>query len=230
MKKALLVMTVMALIFSLFSMDNPRNIAHAEEIDNTLQGELIDLFRDEIVDKNTIELSQAEEEFAEMVRLLTIMPEEYAEIDISLPKVDWLIANTELESVKVKFEQVRHEYIEYLRSTIKGEINQAEFSFFACLGGIGEAIVFNVIPVAKLAKIKRIVDASGGSLKFANKVLDSYIKYTEVKKPNSRVRKYTNREAFKKALEDVNRQFPHLNAMDALYELLSVKSIIDGCF
>lgn len=166
-----------------------------------------------------------------MVRLLINMPGEYAEIEISLPKIDWLIKNIESKSLRLKFEQVRHEYIIYLRSTlIKDDSMQTNFSFTACLGGIGEAIVFNVIPVAKLAKIKKIVTASGGSLKFANKVLTKYIKYTEVKKPNSRVRKYTNKTAFKKALEDVNKEFPHLNAMDALYELLSVNSIIKGCF
>lgn len=229
MKKILLLTMVMTMVLSLFSIDSSKDMVSANEVEsNNLQDELIGLFQDEIVDKSTEELLRAEEEFAEMVRLLTIMPDEYAGIDISLPKLDWLIANTELEYMKVKFETDRFNYNKYLRGTTKGEVSL--FSFTSCLKGIGEAIVYNAIPAAKLLKIKKIVSASGGSLKFANKVLGKYIKYTGEKKKNSRVRKYTNKQAFKKSLEDVNKQFPHLNAMDGLLELLSVKSIKDGCF
>lgn len=221
-------MTVMTLIFSLFSFSSPGNIANAKEFDETQLGELKDLFKDEIIDKSSSDLLEAEKEFAEMIRLLTIMPDKYAEMDISLEKIDWLIANTESEATKIKFETDRHNYVKHLRETTKGGVQPA-FSFTSCLKGIGEAIVYNAIPVAKLAKIKKIVSASGGSLKFANKVLSKYIKYTEQKKPNSRVRKYTNKQAFKKALEDVNKEFPHLNAMDALLTLLSIDSIVEGC-
>jgi hypothetical protein len=229
MKKVVVMTTAMTLMLSLFPMDNPQSVANAAGVEYTYQGELKNLLLDEMVDMSALELVQAEEEFAEALRLLTTMPDEFAEIDISLPKIDWIIANTELDSVKENSEQARHEYIKYLRSTMNGEVNQLDFSFWDCLGGFAEAIIYNAIPIAKVAKIKKIVDASGGMLKFGNKVLDKYIKYTDMKKPGSRTRMYTNKQAFTKALEDVNKEFPQFNAWDALFELVSIKAIIDGC-
>ena len=62
MKKVILLFITITLVFSLFPIDSTQNIAIAQGEDETLKGELSDLFKDEILDKDALELLQAEEE------------------------------------------------------------------------------------------------------------------------------------------------------------------------
>lgn len=175
----------------------------AEDMDN------VDVYTDD-------ELATMEEGFS----LIESLPDELATEDKTVERLDWMIDNTddsELQSALIAEKQKLPNEVPVI----------AAFSAWKCAKGIATAIAQNAVPIAKVLKIKKAIKVAGGTAKFANKLVQSYDYYSRIRKPGSRVAKYSKTTAMKLALKKTARATP--DAFDALYALLGIDSFINGC-
>lgn len=175
----------------------------AEDMDN------VDVYTDD-------ELATMEEGFS----LIESLPDELATEDKTVERLDWMIDNTddsELQSALIAEKQKLTNEVPVI----------VAFSAWKCAKGIATAIAQNAVPIAKVLKIKKAIKVAGGTAKFANKLVQSYDYYSRIRKPGSRVAKYSKTTAMKLALKKTARATP--DAFDALYALLGIDSFINGC-
>ncbi|QCS51298.1 hypothetical protein [Priestia flexa] len=199
-----------------------------EELDQELalideeasNGELEFLDEDEM-DKSEVytedELATMEEGFS----LIESVPDELVTEDKTVERLDWMIENTQDSELVAALESEK-------QKLTNEEPVFTSFSAWGCAKGIGYAIAQNAVPIAKILKIKKAIKVAGGTAKFANKLVKSYDYYSRIKKPGSRVAKYSKTTAMKLALKKTTRATP--DAFDALYALLGIDTFIKNCF
>ncbi|MDU9690172.1 MULTISPECIES: hypothetical protein [Priestia] len=174
----------------------------------------------EDMDKNEVYTEDDLATLEEGLSLIESLPDELATEDTTVERLDWMIDNTEDSELQSALVAEK----EKITNTVPVI---AAFSAGKCARGIATAIAQNAVPIAKILKIKKAVKVAGGTARFANKLVQSYDYYSRIKKPGSRVAKYSKTTAMKLALKKTAKATP--DAFDALYALLGIDSFINGC-
>ncbi|MEC1693693.1 hypothetical protein P9E05_19970 [Bacillus mojavensis] len=90
-----------------------------------------------------------------------------------------------------------------------------------CVSAVGLAIVSNLIPIAKVAKIKSAIKAAGGATKFVKALIPAYKAARRMGKSKYNSVKVAVSKAAKKASPEAKR---------ALIDLFNLGSIYSSCF
>ncbi|WP_053073766.1 hypothetical protein [Bacillus sp. LL01] len=157
----------------------------------------------------------------EALLLVEKIPEELLTEEATLERLEWMITNAGNVELKAALQNE-------LQNIVMPEPMFRSASAWECAKGIGYAIAQNAVPITKLLKVKQAIKAAGGATKFANKLVENYDNYRSIRKPGSRVSKYTKTEAMKLAIKKTANTTP--DVFDALFAFLGVDTVKKNCF
>ncbi|MGG5179657.1 hypothetical protein ACQYAC_10050 [Bacillus sp. MM09(2025)] len=90
-----------------------------------------------------------------------------------------------------------------------------------CISAVGTAIITNVIPIAKIAKVKSAIKAAGGATKFVKTLIPAYKAARQSGKSKRNAVKIAVNKAAKKASPEAKR---------ALLEFFNIGNVYSACF
>jgi len=90
-----------------------------------------------------------------------------------------------------------------------------------CISAVGTAIITNVIPIAKIAKVKSALKAAGGATKFVKTLIPAYKAAREAGKNKANAVKTAVNKAAKNASPEAKR---------ALLEFFNIGNVYSACF
>ncbi|WP_214818877.1 hypothetical protein [Exiguobacterium sp. s131] len=117
--------------------------------------------------------------------------------------------------------------VEYLDEQISSDINLEQdgdvvaFGAWACSNAIGLALLTNVLPIAKITKIKEVIKSAGGAVTFAKTLVNSYNSARKFNRTKSYAIKFAVKEASKKAAPD---------AISAALGFFNISNVAEACF
>ncbi|MDY7224480.1 hypothetical protein P4475_18565 [Halalkalibacterium halodurans] len=97
---------------------------------------------------------------------------------------------------------------------------QAQFSVPGCIGAVGAALLLNGIPFAKITKVKKALDALGGTAKAVKEIKKWYDKY--------RYGGFSRTKALNKAVNKVSSSLSS-SLKTALLDFFNINIIIANC-